>query len=79
MKSGRIPPMVSVMPSAGRSLYMDYRDGSQKWETFILTDLMGAVRRDYNVAKGRLGTFITGISMGGMGSLRLAFKHPELF
>lgn len=79
IKSGRIPPMVSVMPSAGRSLYMDYRDGSQKWETFILTDLMGAVRRDYNVAKGRQGTFITGISMGGMGSLRLAFKHPELF
>lgn len=79
IKEGRVPPMVSVMPSAGRSFYMDFRDGSQKWERFVLADLLSAARRDLNVAKGRQGTFITGISMGGMGSLRLAFKHPEVF
>ena len=76
---GLIPPMVSVMPSAGRSLYMNYRDGSQKWETFITHDLLGYMRSHYHVAKERKGTFITGISMGGMGSLRIAFKHPDLF
>lgn len=27
----------------------------------------------------RAGTLIGGISMGGLGSLRIAFKHPELF
>ena len=76
---GTIEPVVSVMPSAERSFYMDYKDGSQKWETFILSDLIPYMRANYNVVKGRQGTLITGISMGGMGSLRIAFKHPEMF
>jgi S-formylglutathione hydrolase len=79
IKSGLIPPAVTVMPSAGRSFYMDYRDGSQKWEQFIIGDLLAHMRKDYNVAKTREGTLITGISMGGMGSLRIAFKHPDKF
>lgn len=79
IKAKFVPPSVSVMPSAGRSFYMDYRDGSQKWETFVVTDLLGHMRANYNVPKGREGTLITGISMGGMGSLRIAFKHPDKF
>ena len=69
IKRGLVPPSVSVMPSAGRSFYMNYRDGSQKWETFIVEDLLAWMRKGYNVPKGREGTLITGISMGGMGSL----------
>ena len=76
---GLIPPVVSVMPSAGRSFYMDFKDGSQKWETFVTEDLLSYMRKNTNVVQSRQGTFITGISMGGMGSLRMAFKHPELF
>jgi S-formylglutathione hydrolase len=79
IKQGLIPPVVSVMPSAGRSFYMDYRDGSQKWERFVLADLIPHMRATTNVVQGREGTLITGISMGGMGSLRLAFKHPDVF
>lgn len=79
VKQGLLPPTVSVMPSAGRSFYMDYRDGSQKWETFIVNDLLTWMRANYNVARAREGTLITGISMGGMGSLRIAFKHPDKF
>jgi S-formylglutathione hydrolase len=78
-KQGLLPPSVSVMPSAQRSFYMDYRDGSQKWEQFIIADLLGYMRANYVVPKGREGMLITGISMGGMGSLRIAFKHPDLF
>ncbi len=79
IKARLVPPSVSVMPSAGRSFYMDYRDGSQKWETFVVADLLAFMRKGYNVPKGREGTLITGISMGGMGSLRIAFKHPDKF
>lgn len=79
IKQGLIPAVVSVMPSAQRSFYMDYRDGSQKWETFIITELLAHMRADYHVSQERAGTLITGISMGGMGSLRIAFKYPELF
>ncbi len=79
IENGLVAPMVSVMPSAGRSFYMNFRDGSQKWEDFVMKDLLPYMRKNFNVVQGREGTFITGISMGGMGSLRMAVKYPEVF
>ncbi|MBS0334997.1 MAG: esterase [Proteobacteria bacterium] len=76
---GRIPPMAIATPSAGRSLYMDFKDGSQRWETFILTELLRHLREELPVERTRSGTFIGGFSMGGLGSLRIAFKHPDVF
>lgn len=77
--AGRLTPMAVVMPSARRSLYMDYRDGSQRWERFIVADLLPHLRRTLDVSSVRDRTFITGVSMGGLGALRTAFKHPDLF
>jgi S-formylglutathione hydrolase len=77
--NGLVAPMVSVMPSAGRSFYMNFRDGSQRWEDFVMKDLLPYMRKNFNVVQGRGGTFITGFSMGGMGSLRMAVKYPEVF
>jgi S-formylglutathione hydrolase len=77
--AGDLPPVVVVTPDAHRSLYMDYRDGSQKWETFIVSELIPDVRKRYHVASGPSKTVVSGISMGGLGSLRLGFDHPEVF
>ncbi len=74
-----VPPMVSVMPAAPRSFYMNFKDGSQKWEDFVINDLLSYMRKNFNVAQGRQGTLITGVSSGGLGSLRIAVKHPEVF
>jgi S-formylglutathione hydrolase len=79
IENGLVAPMVSVMPSAGRAFYMNFRDGSQKWEDFVMKDLLPYMRRNFNVVQGREGTFITGISMGGTGSLRMAVKYPQVF
>lgn len=78
-KAGNLPAMVVVTPSASRSFYMDFKDGSQKWETFIVTDFLNHLRSTYHVTKERKGTLLMGISMGGMGALRLGFKYPEKF
>lgn len=78
-KSGSIPKMVVVTPSVTRSFYMDFRDGSQKWETFIVTEFLAHLRTRYRVINDRRGTMLCGISMGGMGALRLGFKYPEKF
>src|SRR5205085_6770149 len=78
-KAGTLPPLVVVTPSAGRSFYMDYKDGSQKWETFLATELLEHLRGKYKVTRDRKGTLLFGISMGGMGALRLGFKYPEKF
>ena len=79
IENGLVAPMVSVMPSGGRAFYINFRDGSQKWEDFVMKDLLPYMRKNFNVVQGREGTFITGISMGGMGSLRMAVKYPEVF
>jgi len=78
-KAGTLPPMVVVTPSAARSFYMDYKDGSQKWETFIVTEFLDQLRAKYNVTRERKSTLLFGISMGGMGALRIGFKYPEKF
>src|SRR5215470_6033126 len=78
-KAGTLPPTVVVTPSAARSFYMDYKDGSQKWETFIVTEFLDQLRAKYKVTRERKSTLLFGISMGGMGALRIGFKSPEKF
>jgi len=78
-KAGTLPKMVVVTPSAGRSFYMDYKDGSQKWESFIVGPFLEHLRQTYKISRDRKGTFLFGISMGGLGGLRLAFKYPDKF
>jgi S-formylglutathione hydrolase len=78
--NGELPPMVIVTPSVTeRGFYMEFKDGSEKWESFMTGEFLEHLRATYKVTTDPKKTFITGISMGGMGSLRIAFKHPELF
>jgi S-formylglutathione hydrolase len=56
---------------------MDHKDGSQKWETLILYAFVDQLREKYRVSRDRSGLFLFGISMGGLGALRMGFKHPE--
>lgn len=79
IREGHIPPMALAMPAARRSAYMDFKDKSERWEQFILADLLPHLRRTLPVSPERRSTFIGGISMGGLGALRIAFKYPELF
>ena len=76
---GTLPKMVIVTPSAARSFYMDYKDGSQKWESFIIGPFLSHVRAKYKVSPDRSRTLVFGISMGGLGALRLGFKYPGVF
>lgn len=73
------PEMVIVTPNCNRSLYMDYKDGSEKWESFIIREFLTYLQKEYRVTSGVNNTFIGGISMGGLGSLRLGFKYLDKF
>jgi S-formylglutathione hydrolase len=78
-KTGTLPKVVIVTPSASRSFYMDYKDGSQKWESFIVGPFLEHLRQTYKVSRERKGTLLFGISMGGLGALRMGFKYPDKF
>ncbi len=78
--SKTLPPMVIAAPSvATGSIYMDSYDGKERWETFIMSELLPHLRKTYRVSSDRKKTMVTGTSMGGFGSLRLGLKYPETF
>jgi enterochelin esterase family protein len=73
--------MVVVMPDAGNSWYVDSAalGGPGDFETAILDDLPQAIEEDLPVRREREGRAIAGLSMGGYGALRLAFKRPDRY
>jgi S-formylglutathione hydrolase len=77
-KSGALPPMRVITPSAARSGYLDLPGGAS-WESFILDELLGRAGWSFGCSDDPNLTFVGGISMGGLGSLRLSFKHPDRF
>lgn len=79
-EDGIIPPAVVAMASVTpRGFYMNFRDGSERWEDFLIGPFITHLRETLPVTGDPKRTFLTGISMGGMGSLRIAFKYPDRF
>ena len=75
-----IPPAIMVMPSVtARGFYMNFKDGSERWEDFIVGPFLAHLRETLPVADDPKRTFLIGVSMGGMGSLRMAFRYPDRF
>ncbi len=71
-----LEPCVIAMPKSGRSFWIDDIRGEARWETFILEELSSGVAAHVPL-NGRVA--LIGVSMGGLGVLRLALKHPHRF
>lgn len=63
----------------GGGYYFDYHDGSKNYQAFFMEEWLPFLRRTYKVNSSRENTWLTGTSMGGCGSLRLAFTFPQIF
>ncbi|MCB1017566.1 MAG: alpha/beta fold hydrolase [Acidimicrobiales bacterium] len=77
--SGELPGLVVATPSAGRSFYLDRADGSQRWETFLFDELLPQLVATTGAGRGGDAVAVCGVSMGGLGALRLAFARPDRF
>ena len=67
-----------VAPTAGMSMYEDMAHG-QRYFTHIADELPKMLRRLLPLSDRREDNFIAGLSMGGMGALKIAMRRPERY
>lgn len=72
-----LPAITVATPSAGWSFYLDHHDGVELWETFLLDEFIPRIRQEAGSVYGPV--FVGGISVGGLGALRMAFRYPDSF
>jgi enterochelin esterase-like enzyme len=81
IKQGLLPPMILVMPSDGLwgdgSAYLPHN--SFNFEKWIIEDVINAVKENIHGANDKSPLFISGLSMGGFGALRLGAKYGSMF
>lgn len=73
-------PMIIVTPEGNNGWYTDSTTApADKYETYVIEELLPDVQRRYRTVETRAGRGIAGLSMGGYGALKFGVKHPELF
>jgi S-formylglutathione hydrolase FrmB len=76
---GKIGDFVVLAPGAGHTFYINSENGKIRYEDFLVQEFMPQMEKKYRAEGTREHRGITGISMGGYGALRLAFKFPDEF
>jgi len=72
--------MIIVTPEGNDGWYTDSATvPANKYETYVIDELIPDVQRRYRTVETRAGRGIAGLSMGGYGALKFGVKHPELF
>ncbi len=79
IEQGNIQKMVIVMPDGDDRLYMNRTDGTYPFEDMFMKELLPYIESQYRIRKGKQYTAISGLSMGGAGSLKLALKYDKHF
>jgi putative tributyrin esterase len=69
-----------ITPEGGDGWYTDSASvPADKYESYILQELIPDVERRYRVMKTREGRGVGGLSMGGYGALKYGVKYPDKF
>ena len=72
--------LVVVMPEGDSSYFTNAVERPQdRYEDYIVKDLIRDVESRFPVAGGRARRAIAGVSMGGYGAIKLALRYPALF
>jgi enterochelin esterase-like enzyme len=74
-----IPPMIIVMPDAGVTFYINDSQNKVRYEDMFIQEFIPHIDAAYRTRPGKGFRGISGLSMGGWGTLLLAMRHPDLF
>ena len=75
----QISEFVVITPQADNSFYINSENGKVKYEDFFIRDFIPQMEKNFHLLTGRDARAIGGVSMGGYGALRFAFKYPQMF
>jgi S-formylglutathione hydrolase FrmB len=75
----QIGEFLIVTPDAGRSFYINSRDGKVRYEDFFIREFIPYIEKQYRVHADREHRGVSGVSMGGYGAFRFAFRYPQVF
>ena len=76
---GTLGDFILLTPDAGRSFYLNSRDGKTPYEDFFMREFLPAMERRFRIESGRATRGISGVSMGGFGALHFGLKYPDTF
>ena len=81
INNGEATPMVIVMPDANTGEVGYFNIPSKNWmyENFFFNELMPHVESKYRIKSDKRFRAISGLSMGGGGTLTYALHRPDLF
>lgn len=79
IKSGELPPMIIVMPNGGATFFINDYQNKIRYEDMFVQELIPHIDSTFRTRPQREYRAISGLSMGGFGSLTLAMHHPDLF
>jgi len=72
--------LILVMPEGDTAYYTNAAQRSgERYEDYIVKDLISDVESRFPVATRRTGRAIIGYSLGGFGAVKIALRYPELF
>jgi S-formylglutathione hydrolase FrmB len=72
--------LIIITPEGNDSWYIDSATvPSDKYESYILRELIPDVDARYRTIKDRRARGVAGLSMGGYGALKYGLKHPDYF
>jgi S-formylglutathione hydrolase FrmB len=78
-RQGKVGDFIVLAPAGGHTFFINSADGKDRYEDFLMQEFIPQMEKKYRGEGTRAQRGITGISMGGYGALRLAFKYPNEF
>ena len=74
---GRLPPVLVVVPNGERGFWRNWADGSHHFEDWVMDEVIPDVQARVPVDHASL--HLTGISMGGAGTMYVGLDHLDRF
>ena len=81
IREGKSTPMIIVMPDAqtGRRGYFNTIRGDFQYEDFFFKEFIPYIEKTYRIRAEKSFRAVSGLSMGGGGTVIYALHHPEMF